>query len=270
LLGIVVPLLVAACGGDDDSFNPAAQGGEAGADSGGEPAGTAGAGDTTPQGKVIGPKGGVVLSDDGLLTLTIPPGALDRGTPISITAVAADESTATLVDTTLRGAYRFEPDGTEFAEPATVEYTLVDLVAGDDDGAATLPMIVVTTESSGVVETTDAQALDVNLDTNQALLSIPLSHFSQMAMNELGPGLDTMYFYVTVHPKPPKTSELGTDYGVGLFVHTKHALARSSMLTYDDESSNLDYSEGPDPYEIAAFGSNGSAGWATANRTPSR
>jgi hypothetical protein len=29
LLGIVVPLLVAACGGDDESFNPAAQGGEA-------------------------------------------------------------------------------------------------------------------------------------------------------------------------------------------------------------------------------------------------
>jgi hypothetical protein len=45
----------------------------------------------------------------------------------------------------------------------------------------------------------------VNLDTNQALLSVPLSHFSQMAMNELGSGLDTMYFYVTVHPKPPKT-----------------------------------------------------------------
>jgi hypothetical protein len=257
LLGLVAPLLVAACGGGDDP-KPGVHGGDAGAGAGGEPAGSAGAAHITPQGRTIGPKGGVVLSDDGLLKLTIPPGALDRGTPISITAVDAEDSTAAVLDTTLRGAYRFEPDGTEFAEPATVEYTLEDFVTHDDDGAATLPMIVVTTESAGEVEATDALALDVNLDTNQALLTAPLSHFSQMAMNELGPGLDTLFFYVTVYPKPPKTSELGTDYGVGLFVHTKHALARTSMLTYDDESSNLDYSEGPDPYEIAAFGSNGS------------
>lgn len=256
VLGLVVPLLAVACGGDDDP-DPVARGGDAGAGAGGEPGGSAGAGDTSPQGTSIGPKGGVVLSDDGLLKLTIPPGALDRGTPISITAVDADDSTAALVDTTLRGAYRFEPDGTQFAEPATIEYTLEDFVINADDGTATLPMIVVTTESAGAVEATDAQALDVNLDTNQALLSAPLSHFSQMAMNELGPGLDTMFFYVTVHPKPPQTSELGTGYGVGLFVHTKNALARTSMLTYDDESSNLDYSEGPEPYEIAAFGGNG-------------
>jgi hypothetical protein len=206
---------------------------------------------------MVGPEGGVVVSDDGLLKLTILAGALETEIPISITAVDAADSSAALVDATLRGAYRFEPDGTEFTEPASFEYTLDDFVTGDE-GEATLPMIMVTTDSDDTVELIEEHTLDVNLDTNRLVLSGPLSHFSQMAMNSLEPtALDTMYFYVTMQPKPPEESELGTDYGVGLFVHTKNVLARQALLTYDDESTNLDYSEGTDPYEIAAFGSSG-------------
>lgn len=44
----------------------------------------------------------MVLSDDGILRLTIQPGALDRAVPISITALDADDSTAALIDTKLR------------------------------------------------------------------------------------------------------------------------------------------------------------------------
>jgi hypothetical protein len=199
----------------------------------------------------------VVLSDDGLLELTIPAGALEENIPISITALDTDESLARVVDTTLRGAYRFEPDGTVFAEPATFQYTLDEFLTGDETDA-TLPLILVTTESGGTVEAIDAHALDVNLATNQVTLSGPLSHFSQMAMNSLEPtALNTMFFYVSIEPKPPQESELGTDYGVGLYVHTKSVLARQALLTYDDGSTNLDYSEGSDAYEIAAFGGNG-------------
>jgi hypothetical protein len=255
-LVIALPLLVLSCG-EDGAPAPEGDGQNGGAaGAGGESASGGEAGDTA-EGTIVGPEGGVVVSDDGLLKLSIPAGALETAIPISITAVGAADSSAALIDATLRGAYRFEPDGTEFAEPATFEYTLDDFVTGDESEAV-LPILLVTTESDDTVEVIDEHVLDVNLDTNQVVLSGPLSHFSQMAMNSLEPtALDTMFFYVTIRPKPPRESKLGTDYGVGLFVHTKSVLAREALLTYDDESTNLDYSEGPDPYEIAAFGSSG-------------
>ncbi|MCC7535272.1 MAG: hypothetical protein IT379_03620 [Deltaproteobacteria bacterium] len=71
---------------------------------------------------VIGPAGGVASDSQGNIELTVPPGALSEDTPIRITPiperrqfpVPLPESTVTMYGMVL------EPDGTEFAVPATL------------------------------------------------------------------------------------------------------------------------------------------------------
>lgn len=70
------------------------------------------------EGTLVGPEGGVVVSDDGRLTVEIPAGALDSTVDVSIHAVEdgpeGDESAIR--------AYAIEPLGTALVLPATVEY----------------------------------------------------------------------------------------------------------------------------------------------------
>ena len=72
------------------------------------------AGDGTP----IGPEGGVVVSDDGRLTVEIPAGALDEVVDVSIHAVEDGPSGE---DAAVR-AYSIEPLGTALVLPAHIEY----------------------------------------------------------------------------------------------------------------------------------------------------
>lgn len=69
-------------------------------------------------GTPIGPEGGIVVSDDGRLTVEIPAGALDGTVDVSIHVVEdgpeGDESAIR--------AYAIEPMGTALIFPATVEY----------------------------------------------------------------------------------------------------------------------------------------------------
>ena len=67
-------------------------------------------------GEGIGPEGGVVVSDDGRLTLDIPEGAL--GDPVEITIEEVDD----LPEDALGPAYRVEPVGTVFEGPVQVVY----------------------------------------------------------------------------------------------------------------------------------------------------
>ncbi len=70
------------------------------------------------QGTLVGPGGGVVVSDDGRLTVEIPARALDQTVDISIQAVedGPDGERAAL------RAYAIEPLGTALVFPAYVEY----------------------------------------------------------------------------------------------------------------------------------------------------
>jgi len=67
-------------------------------------------------GEGIGPEGGVVVSDDGRLTLDIPEGALDE--PVEITIEEVDD----LPENALGPAYRVAPVGTAFNAPVQVVY----------------------------------------------------------------------------------------------------------------------------------------------------
>lgn len=69
-------------------------------------------------GTPIGPEGGVVVSDDGHLTVEIPAGALDDTVDVSIHVV---EDGPERDESALR-AYAIEPMGTALAFPAAVEY----------------------------------------------------------------------------------------------------------------------------------------------------
>ena len=79
----------------------------------------------------IGPEGGVVLSEDGRLSLEIPAGALDETVDVSIHLV---EDGPTNGDASAIRAYAIEPMGTTLVLPARVEYDWT--IDGPADGLA--------------------------------------------------------------------------------------------------------------------------------------
>lgn len=79
------------------------------------------------QGTAVGPRGGVVMSEDGRLTVEIPAGALDETLDISIHAV---EDGPDGEGTAVR-AYAIEPMGTVLVLPARVEYNWTVEAAAD-------------------------------------------------------------------------------------------------------------------------------------------
>ena len=70
------------------------------------------------EGTEVGPRGGVVVSDDGRLTVEIPPGALDEAVDISVHLVEDGPDG----DAPAIRAYSIEPLGTALVLPARVEY----------------------------------------------------------------------------------------------------------------------------------------------------
>jgi hypothetical protein len=88
-----------------------------------------------------------VTSDDGNLTLEIPPGAVAEETDITITAVPLDELPDELQ--VVRGAgdgYRLEPDGLEFSEPVAVSLELDrgELEGQPQDGITAYGLVILT------------------------------------------------------------------------------------------------------------------------------
>ncbi|PYE53884.1 hypothetical protein [Deinococcus yavapaiensis] len=79
--------------------------------------------------RIIGPAGGTVSSDDGLIELVIPSGALSQPTEVGIQAITNEAPSA------VGNAYRFTPKGQKLAKPATVkiEYDS-NVVTGTTEG----------------------------------------------------------------------------------------------------------------------------------------
>lgn len=82
------------------------------------------AGCDAQDGETVGPRGGIVMSDDGRLTLDIPAGALDEDVAIRIEAL--DEAPRGTVGT----VYAIEPAGLALFVPAELTY---DLTADESD-----------------------------------------------------------------------------------------------------------------------------------------
>jgi hypothetical protein len=85
----------------------------------------------TPSGasttRMLGPEGGTISTPDGLLSLTVPAGAVSTPTMFSITPITATAPGSAV-------AWRLGPDGTRFTSPATLS-----LRYAEDEAKATEP-----------------------------------------------------------------------------------------------------------------------------------
>ncbi len=129
---------------------------------------------------VSAPAGGSVSSDDGLLTLDVPPGALEADTQISIRTVSSDD----LPDGLAEGvegsvAYRLEPDGLTFSKPviATLRLDQEGLASPDQEGAFEVPLLFIQAEGADP-ELLGNLDFALSLDEGPASISGELEHFS--------------------------------------------------------------------------------------------
>ncbi len=80
------------------------------------------------EGTEVGPRGGIVRSDDGRVTLEVPGGAMVDTMTLSI--VPADDAPEGAIGPT----YALEPFGVTFATPAVVSYDISDCEMHDVGG----------------------------------------------------------------------------------------------------------------------------------------
>lgn len=124
--------------------------------------------------------GGVVISPDGLLTLTIPPNALPQDTYIDITVVPESDYTDDLNNMHFVGkVYDFQPDGLELDIPAIIEIDMpvneVSSIVVDGE----YPYISgFSLSSNGLIAFIDSSTVTYNLSDNTAKYSGQIEHFS--------------------------------------------------------------------------------------------
>ena len=120
----------------------------------------------------------VVRSADGLLTLTIPAGALPAGTKVSIRAVSASTLPAPLRARAVNGpAYELEPAGLHFSKPITVTRRVHGVFHGG------VPMLVpVSSEKAGHWERLAQPTILWDPTAPSLTVSATTTHFSEYAL----------------------------------------------------------------------------------------
>ncbi|MCB0981342.1 MAG: hypothetical protein M9961_01720 [Ilumatobacteraceae bacterium] len=200
---LLAALLPAACGG----------GGESASTTGATPAGSGTPDDTGGAAAAMS-----IASDDGLLTLDVPAGAVPAGTEITVTRMDAADGTY---------EYDLQPDGLQFATPAAATFDASDLLFdGPAVWAATL------TSADG----TDEPLLLEPGDSGTFLASVP--HFSRLGITvntDLPPSVSgdvtsstvaTVTGQVgeetTIPPIADPTFELGKVFSIGVVFDWVH------------------------------------------------
>ena len=98
---------------------------------------------------IIASDGGSAVSEDGWLTLDIPPGALAEDTHIRVQSVPQDELPPDLQGINAgEVGYRLEPPGLVFAEPVEVRMTVKREDLAGEEGALGLSRLMVWSEGS--------------------------------------------------------------------------------------------------------------------------
>lgn len=116
-----------------------------------------------------------VVSDDGMLTLDVPAGAMPRGTQIVIETATVDQLGDLPPEVELRGpAYALEPAGLRFSKPVSVTQILA---VPSDETDSTVTAVV---ESAGVYELAANQESRFEADGSRLVLSYDLDHFSNV------------------------------------------------------------------------------------------
>lgn len=129
-----------------------------------------------PQGsstsQVIGPEGGSISTTDGIVQLVIPAGALTKATTLTIQPISNYAPNGVGL------AYRFLPDGTQFARPAilTIRYEGASVAVNDPD---MLRMAYQKTDQRW------QEVPDVQVDTINRKITVPMPHFSDWSAYEI-------------------------------------------------------------------------------------
>jgi len=120
-----------------------------------------------------------VTSDDGKLTLEIPPGALDEDVPITITSVPLEELPQALQEVQGAGdGYRLEPEGLRFLGPVTVSLELDrdELEDEPEDGITAYALVSLT--EGGERELLNEPVTEATLGGDTIVVRGELGHFS--------------------------------------------------------------------------------------------
>lgn len=148
---LLVPALALACGGGSEGSAPVGM-------------------------LVDAEQGGVVTSEDGRLTLEIPPGALAEDTTITIARLSerqwSDEVAAL---EPVSDVYALGPNGLRFAVPARLTQQL------DHDDIAAFPLLAgVTRSADGELSMLDAPSVTYEIAASSATFTANVEHFSDV------------------------------------------------------------------------------------------
>lgn len=123
------------------------------------------------------PEGTTFTSDDGMLSLFVPNGAMPEGTEISLTSVPHDQLPPELQELSGSGdGYLMEPDGLLFGEPATATLTL-DRASTDDAADTETAYALVSYNETAGREVLDSETTYTQGEST-AVVQAALSHFS--------------------------------------------------------------------------------------------
>jgi hypothetical protein len=129
---------------------------------------------TGPQ--TIGPAGGSVESDDGVLKLDIPAGALAEEAVFEITLVPQTEWPLP-TEIVVGNVYDIQPEGTLFAVPATLTWAYATAPAGVETSEGRSFVFGTSASETGVIETSRRTTAELRLD-GSLIASNDIPHLS--------------------------------------------------------------------------------------------
>jgi hypothetical protein len=143
--------------------------------------GCGGGDDPPPGGPVtIGPAGGTIESEDGVLRMEVPPGAIAEETVFEIIPVAAGTSRIPAA-VVVGNVYDIQPEGTTFAVPARLSWTYLTTPANAIEGTARKLISAMSASQAGVFES--ALRTDAELRGDGSLVATnEIPHLSEQAL----------------------------------------------------------------------------------------
>ena len=183
LLGaLVLSAALAGCGDEKSNGGGAGDGGLQGDGGAGEVASAL----------VPAAEGGSVTSADGVLTLSVPAGAIAKDTEISIRVVPRAEWPAEIVETgPISAVYDLQPDGLEFDPPAVTVWAFDGEPEGVRDEEKGFPSLLFgqSRSSDGTIEPHAATQAHYGLEPGALLVNTEVAHLSQAWISYLRWGI---------------------------------------------------------------------------------
>jgi hypothetical protein len=140
----------------------------------------------------IGPEGGTLVSMDGALTLTVPPGAVTQPTTLTVRPLDPSELGPQFAGMNIAAAYDLGPDGMVFAKPLTVRL-LSDQAPAQADSSVRFVLEGLLTVAADTVEALDSLRIEISGDS--LFLVAGLGHFSSV-VRRIGDWDLTYYLWV--------------------------------------------------------------------------